>query len=180
MTTHCFVLKPKVVTRGRAPTGTYYYPGDTVAINNVTIGSTSAALPGMTIRVGNGPGMDNLGRVRVKRQGSGGVIDVGRYSQGRRDGELDIAGGEWIDVLDLHGVWAKIPRIDKTTNDGAGYFSQYKDGDNPYGGILAHPTEGDARNPPPHRQCWARSVRHHQCHYRQNHREPVRDQQSAI
>lgn len=150
MQTHCFVLKPRVVLRARMVAASPTYPANGVAIGSVSIGSGAACLPGMMLRLGTQAGWDDLGRVRVKRQGGPTFITTGRYSQGTRDGELWQTDGAWVDVLDLRGVWAKVPRIDITETDITGNYVMYKDGDIPAGGLgPPYQLEGGAINPPP-------------------------------
>ena len=117
--------------------GTITYPIDKLTWDNgTTIGDlTGNAVRGpKTVLLGTAPGLDDLGRQRLREPLGATTISVGRSSQGRNDGELDVVDNAHITVLDDHRIWAKIPYISP-----GGLI--YKDSD-----ILP---EGNVLTPPP-------------------------------
>lgn len=120
MALRLFLLQPTVIFRGRINMASVVYPLDTLVFDGVTVGSYSAIEPGMTLVVGSASGLDDKGRQRVRAAATATTIPVGRSSRGTRDGELDIADNDWVEVWLDYRVWAKIPYI-------AGDGTQYKD-----------------------------------------------------
>lgn len=78
---------------------------------------------GMTILFGSSAGADDLGRSRVRIAPTSNTLFLGWSSLGFHDGEVNLADNAYITIIDLHQVWAKIPRI---TRDGT-TFKDYNE-----------------------------------------------------
>lgn len=125
-----FLLKPTIVFTALVnEPGDITYPLDEVHFGNVTVGAYTDIQPGMLVRfLASTPhpvtGHD-LGRQRIRKAATSDALYIGRSSQGKRDGEVDLADNATVQVLDLYSVHSKIPRFDP---DG----TTYKDSDLAY------------------------------------------------
>lgn len=71
---------------------------------------------GMTILIGSSPGLDNLGRTRVRERSYNGTsIPIGRTPRGNKFGEMNLSTGAYVTVLNHYDVFSKMPHIDPET-----------------------------------------------------------------
>src|SRR5215204_5363846 len=90
------------------------YPQHEIDFKNVTVGNSTLIVPGMTVLYGTAPGKDDLGRNRIARLSVDYPTfrtEVGRFSLGLGDGEVDLIENSYMTVLEDYRVWAKIPRM---------------------------------------------------------------------
>lgn len=112
-TPRLFLLSPATVFAARVnmPSG-ITYPLDEVTFDTVTTGIIGDVLNGMTIWFGSAAGLDDYGRQRVRGDGSGSTIQIGRSSRGTRDGEVDLVDNAYITVVWCYRPWAKTAYIE--------------------------------------------------------------------
>jgi hypothetical protein len=113
---YVFVHKPAVVFAARVNQTTAAYPAKQVTYDTVTTGAHTAIEEDMTILFGSAAGLDDLGRVRVRKNASGvvatsSVLYFNRASQGNLDGEVILQDNAYITVLDMRTVSAVPPYI---------------------------------------------------------------------
>lgn len=97
----------------RVNQASFTYPLTQVTFDGVTTGAFGDVLPGMTVLFGSTAGADDYGRQRIRAAATSTVLNIGRSSQGDKDGEVNLTDNAYITVLDDFRVWAKIPYIDE-------------------------------------------------------------------
>lgn len=132
-TLRLFLLSPRVVFAARVnQPDAASYPVDSIAYDGVTVGSYGDIGAHMTITVGTGTGLSDLGRQRVRKVATSDTIYVGRSSEGIHDGELTLADNAYITVYDDYRVWPRPPYI-VVKDDDPDHAVTFKDGDIAYG-----------------------------------------------
>ncbi len=106
-----FLLAPESIFKARVNQGSFVYPLAQVTFDTVSLGAFGDIIPGMTVLFGSSEGADDLGRQRMRTAATSTNIFIGWSSQGIRDGEVKLADGAYITVLNDYRAWAKIPRI---------------------------------------------------------------------
>jgi hypothetical protein len=89
----------------------FTYPLAQVTYGSVTTGAYTDIQIGQTVLFGSAPGGSDLGRQRIRKAPTSAILYIGWSSHGVRDGELNLANGAYITVIDDYRAWAKIPRI---------------------------------------------------------------------
>lgn len=117
---YVWLYKPVVIFRAQVGGGGIQYPGQRITYQSVTVGAYTDIKPGMLIRLGSTAGLDDYGRTTIRKAADATYIYVNWFSQGNRDGELDIHASSYIEVLDFYPVAAKTPRF---SEDGTSYKS---------------------------------------------------------
>lgn len=109
---YLYLHAPATMLSATCTTVNPIYPVSVVEYTSAT-GDYTDIRPGHTVMFGTAPGLDNLGRQRVRAAANSTQIPIGRSSRGRLRGEVDLSSGStvYITVLDLHEVWARIPNI---------------------------------------------------------------------
>lgn len=120
-TGYLYIHNPNTVLQCRINQATFSYPLAQLSIDNLTIGSASDTIAGMTIRVLDSTGITTKGYIRCRVQATSTIAYVGELSQG----ELDFADNDILQFLDDYRLWTKTPRITD-----AGFI--YKDYDIPF------------------------------------------------
>lgn len=122
MTLKLFIYKPQVVMEARVNQSSFTYPIDEVTVDNVDGPNGSSSWDDvrseMTVIFGQSDfGEDDLGRQRVRiSMTSSTTLEIGRSSQGARDGEVDLQDNAYITVFNDFRAWAQIPYIDTGTD----------------------------------------------------------------
>jgi hypothetical protein len=101
--------------------GAFTYPLHSITVDTVSGPAASASWQNvrseMTVLFGSTAGGDDLGRQRVRTtMTSATTLNIGRSSQGIRDGEVDLSDDIYVTVLDDFRAWAQIPYIDPNTD----------------------------------------------------------------
>lgn len=126
------IHNPAIVFQARIdPSAPVTYPASVLHFYNVTTGAYTDLKEEMLLLVGSSAGADDYGRQRVHGNDSGTVassvhINIGRSSQGTRDGELNLVSDAYVTVLNLRPLWAAPPWID--TDEDPGNPTTFKDG----------------------------------------------------
>jgi hypothetical protein len=94
----------------------FTYPLDSVEFDSVTTGAFGDIEVGMTVLFGSSAGDDDLGRQRIRAAADSNTVNIGRSSQGVKDGEVNLSDDAYITVLEDYRLWAKIPYIDSDGN----------------------------------------------------------------
>lgn len=130
MTLKLFLLSPNIAWTGQVNASGFVYPVQSIPFDGGT--AIGTPMPGDTVLFGSVAGADDYGRQRLKTAPSGasGTFEIGRSSQGDRDGEVKPVDDSYITILSLRQVWAKNPEI---LDDG----TIYKDGNIEYDGQTA-------------------------------------------
>lgn len=133
---YLYIHSPATVFAAQVNQTVFSYPLMQIAFDGVTTGAYTDIKEGMTVMIGTSAGLDNLGRVRVRKSAAGTVasstvLNVSRSSRGTGDGELNLANDVYITVLDQYLVWGVHPYITDT-----GVI--YKDGEIPFNINYAH------------------------------------------
>lgn len=123
-----YLWQPEVVFAARVNWPTATYPLDLFDVDGVTVGAIEDARAGMTILLGSAPGLSDYGRQRIRKDGAGDRLFVGRSSRGTHDGELTVVDNAYVTVWDLRLLWAKIPYIAPPVD---GVSEIFKDSDIP-------------------------------------------------
>lgn len=124
-----FVLAPATVFAAQVNAASFDYPLAEVPYDGVTTGAYGDIQPGMTVLFGSAPGLDDLGRQRIRKAATADTLYFGRSSRGTHDGEVKLSDNAHITVLDDYRVWAKIPRIDVDESADPPTSTIYKDHD---------------------------------------------------
>ncbi len=111
ITPRLYLLQPAVVLAARVNVAAATYPLDVLSVDGVTAGSVVAAKAGMTLLLGSAAGLDDYGRGRIRRDGEGATLFVGRSSFGTHDGELSVVDNAHVTVWNDFRVWAKVPYL---------------------------------------------------------------------
>jgi hypothetical protein len=121
---YLFVLQPAVVVRAQVEfdATSDVYPRGAIRYKNITEGSPTDVIPGMTVVVGTQPGYDDLGRTRVRGRMTNAKLEIAYASQGTHDGEVNLAQDAYLTVYDDFRIWSKVPRI----NDEGIAFKDFK------------------------------------------------------
>jgi hypothetical protein len=140
MTLRLMLSSPTTVMTARVNQGSFTYPLHTVtmdAVDGPSGGSSWQDVKAeMTVIFGTAAGLDDLGRQRVRTSPPDAVtLNIGRSSQGARDGEVDLADDAYITVLNDFRAWSQIPDIDATTDPP----TIYKDATLAAGSLVATP-----------------------------------------
>ena len=105
---YLYLDNPPIVFSAQV-TGTPTYPIDTISFGSVTFGAYTDIRFASIVLFGSAPGLDDLGRTRVRKPTTPSTIPIGRVSQGTLDGEANITAGSYITILDMFPVTARIP-----------------------------------------------------------------------
>lgn len=118
MTLKLFLSAPSTVMTALVNQGAFTYPLHSVTMDNVSNGTDWQNVKAeMTVLFGTSAGGDDLGRQRVRTSPPDGTtLNIGRSSQGVRDGEVDLANNCHITVLNDFRAWAQIPYINAATD----------------------------------------------------------------
>lgn len=108
---YLYIHKPPVVFKARVNQGSFNYPLLEVAYNTVTVGAYTDVVENMLVLFGSAEGLDDLGRQRVRVIPNSTKLFIGWSSRGTRDGEVNLANGAYITVLDDRRVWQRTPRF---------------------------------------------------------------------
>jgi hypothetical protein len=105
----------------RVNQGAFTYPIDEITIDTVSGPSAGNSWQDvrseMTVIFGTSAGDDDLGRQRVRiTPPNATTLDIGRSSQGARDGEVDLQNNAYVTVFNDFRAWAQIPYIDPATD----------------------------------------------------------------
>jgi len=111
ITPRMYLLQPAVVLAARVNVVAATYPLDVLSVDGVTAGSVVATKAGMTLLLGSAAGLDDYGRGRIRSDGAGASLFVGRSSYGTHDGELSVVDNAYVTVWNDRRVWAKIPYL---------------------------------------------------------------------
>src|SRR5690606_22965419 len=98
MTLRLFLLSPDTVFAAQVAQAAFSYPLAQVAYDGVTTGAYTDIRDGMTVLFGTSAGADDLGRSRIRKTPTSGVLYIGRSSRGTRDGEVDLQDDAYITV----------------------------------------------------------------------------------
>lgn len=133
---YLYIHSPATVFAAQVNQTVFSYPLMQITFDSVTTGAYTDIKEGMTVLIGTSAGLDNLGRVRVRKSAAGTVatstvLNVSRSSRGTGDGELNLANDVYITVLDQYLIWSVPPYITDT-----GVI--YKDGEIPFNINYAH------------------------------------------
>lgn len=136
ITPRMYLWQPETVFAARVNLASATYPIDHFDVDGITTGAITDARAGMTILIGSAPGLDDYGRQRIRKDGSGSTLFVGRSSRGTHDGELTVTNDAYITVWDDRRLWAKIPHIAPPV---AGVSEIFKDSDLEVGDRTTNP-----------------------------------------
>lgn len=110
--------KPPIVFQGRVASSysPLVYPVQYLDVDSYAVGNPSLVVPGMTMLLGSYAGGSDLGRCRIKKASGSSTIYPAWSEQGVHDGELTPSIGAYVTVLAEYRLWAKIPRINISTD----------------------------------------------------------------
>jgi hypothetical protein len=135
MTRHLYVHAPRILVTGQVNDSfdpNTDYPAGDVPIKSVTVIDGEDFLdvvrPGMTVIFGTAPGLDDLGRQRIRRVFNDDDLLLGYSPRGTLDGEFYIAPDDYFAILDDRRVWAKTQRF--VRQEVEPFVIIYKDYDN--------------------------------------------------
>lgn len=124
---YAYFFKSTVVFRARVNQSTFTYPITQVTFDTVTTGAYGDIKPWMTIAFSAyaDDGAD-AGRTYARPDSSGvvatsTVLNVGRSSQGVREGELNLSDNYYITVWDHHKIWGVAPHNDMDPDNPTSY-----------------------------------------------------------
>lgn len=115
MTKRLYIHSPVTVVSGQVNFSfDEIYPTADIPVMSVT-GDMGNVRSGMTVIFGTAPGLDDLGRqrIRVDNFTDDDHIYIGYSSRGTKDGEVNIAPEDYFTVLDERRVWSKNQRFYK-------------------------------------------------------------------
>lgn len=111
-----YIHAPRKVFEARINMASVVYPLTSLTFDGVTTGAYTDIQPEMLLTLGSSAGADDYGRARTNTNFSGvatsTTVHIGRTSQGRNDGELDVIDNAYLTVWDLHPIMAAPPLID--------------------------------------------------------------------
>jgi hypothetical protein len=125
---HLYIHTPVPIFQAQVNlSGPITYPIITLPYNNVTTGAYTDIAPYQTLLLGTAPGLDDLGRTRVKYLADATNIPLPRTARGIEDGTLNVLADAYITVLDEWRIWAKIPYFDLGEGEDIDLGNDFKD-----------------------------------------------------
>ena len=118
MTLKLFLSDPATVMTALVNQSSFTYPLHTLTMDNVSNGTDWQDVKAeMTVLFGSAAGLADLGRQRVRTTcPDATTLNIGRSSQGARDGEVDLTNNCHITGLWDFRAWSQIPYIDPATD----------------------------------------------------------------